>query len=270
MNIGIRDLRKDISGILSSLDKDKIFFITKTNKPVGALLHIDKLSDLATKANDASVLQLIDKAREEQGVRFNKVRSIWIKAVKDFLQRSKDKDVPSALSEKLENVVFFLENVISERETPQNIRLLSAITNKFEEIVVPIVDLDYFRVTESFAKGVKKSIGEFVNSASEIRDEEFIGDRNKMIEFADHMVIISDKEHEQSGTTFPKIILSVKTKKDNRTYKVYSLIPFLYRGGRYSDRFIQQEDFQKLIIKNHKPGQHFEYKKTQYGVEAAM
>lgn len=237
MKLGIRELRKQISKIISDMAENDVHFITKQNKLKAAIIPVEKLLSLARKSEDSVLLEKIQLAEKDDLKGFLESREFFKNVLTEFLKKSRAYKMSDGTTEKLEVLLNLVDEVISERGMEDDTALLSHAVSKMEALIRPVIYQEYFVVNKTFYSLVKEGAEEMIKQSNESDTVEYKRYLEFLIGFMRNSEIRTESEVKSASWYSEKFLVEFLI-GEKKVFRIFSLLPFDPQHYLYDDRFL--------------------------------
>jgi len=269
MITGLREFRKKLSEHTSLVKKGQIVIITDREEPIASFLSINKLRELAKKADDITVLSQLVEAQADQNKVFLARKNEFVKEVTGYLEQTVEAKgkVPDSVEKKLKAILHATENLISNDGTLEDQRMLGMLNHKSHDPASRILDYDYYYVHREFIERVNGEIKKMTEMIMLKKSAILSKDLKILVDMVENSVIRekTEQDNETSSLTFSVLVRMAKNGKYYSS-RIYTVMPYWYQRGRTENYFIERMSPLEMKIRGLKLGNKFNYKNCQFEI----
>jgi len=269
MITGLREFRKKLSEYMALVKKGQIVIITDRDRSIASLVSIDKLRELAKKADDKFIISQLVEAQTDKNKEFLERREFLKKMVKEYIgeARKEKRRVPNSVIEKLKAIFSAIESLTSSDGTLEDQRMLSLLRHKSYDPISRILDHDYYHVHKDFITKVKGEMQKMVEKVSESPKTSSSIDMKLLADILNQAIIREKTKFDDRPRRSAFSVLVRLTKKGKYyTSRIYTVVPQWYERKRNTKYFIEGLSPLGMRIRGKKIGDVFKYQGYQFKI----
>lgn len=242
MITGLREFRNTLSRHISFIQRGQIVIVTDRDKPIASLISVDRLRELAKKADDMSIIMQLKEVQADENKEFIKHKSEFVEEIRHYLKQCEDNKgkIPESIVKKLQAVLSTTIDLISDDGTFEDQRILSFMRIKSRDPMSRVLDFDYYNIHSEFLESVKNELKHSIENTS--LDISKSLKANKEIKVLADMIenAVTREKNDRDNTISEYHSVLVRMTKNNTFYasRIYTIMPHWYRNTKNYDHFI--------------------------------
>lgn len=242
MITGLREFRNTLSRHISFIQRGQIVIVTDRDKPIASLVSVDKLRELAKKAEDTSIIMQLKEVQADENKEFIKGKNQFIEEIRHYLKQCEDNKgkIPESVVKKLQAILSTTIDLISDDGTFEDQRILSFMRIKSRDPMSRVLDFDYYNIHSGFLESVKNEVKHSIEDISFSTGKSL--KTNKEIKVLADMIenaVTRDKnDSDDTISEYHSVLVRMTKDKNFYTSRIYTIMPHWYRNSKNYDHFI--------------------------------
>lgn len=269
MITGLREFRKTLSKHISLIKHGQVIIVTDREKPIASLVSVDKLRELAKKANDTPTLLQLKDAQIDINKDFIKKKEALGKEIAFYINESlRDKNrVPPPTVRQLIAVKSALRDLVTEDGTLEDQRLLELIRRKSRGPISRILEFDYYYVHKNFVEATKNEAKKILQDSNGKKiNRIFPKDMKLLIDMTEKAILRKKEPRDDRVGQFCSILVRITKNGAYYSSRIYTIMPFWYEQSKSSNYFIEPISPLAFRMTGQKIGFKFKYSTFEYEI----